>query len=71
MSAVTTRQHDRDDRGIPEPVAQLASSLDVVLTMGHDGNSVHVELLKDHDNADVSELKLALDPTTMLLVREG
>lgn len=71
MSAVTTRSHDRDEKGIPEPVAHLEASLDVVLTMGHDGNNVHVELLKDHDNADVSELKLALDPTTMLLVREA
>ena len=71
MSAVTTRSHGRDDKGIPEPVAKLEASLDVILTMAHDGSSVHVELLKDHDNADVSELKLALDPTTMLLVREG
>jgi hypothetical protein len=31
---------------------------------------VDVGLRKDHDNPRVGELKLALDPTTMLLVRE-
>jgi hypothetical protein len=38
--------------------------------MAHDGKNVHISLLKDHDNPKVSELKLALDPTTLLLVRE-
>jgi len=70
MSATTTRDSKRDDRGVPEPVAHLQSALDVILTMAHDGSGVHVVLRKDHDNPDVSELKLALDPTTMLLVRE-
>jgi hypothetical protein len=70
MSAVTSREADRNDRGIPEPVAHYEDAFDVVLTMGHDGTAVHVGLHKDHDNPNVSELKLALDPTTMLLVRE-
>jgi hypothetical protein len=68
MSATTTRDSKRDDRGVPEPVAHLESEIDVILTMAHDGTGVHVGLHKDHDNPDVSELKLALDPTTMLLV---
>jgi len=70
MSATTTRERKRDDRGVPEPVARLQPGLDVILTMAHDGSGVHVVLRKDHDNPDVSDLKLALDPTTMLLVRE-
>lgn len=70
MSAVTTRDSRRDERGIPEPIAHLEASIDVVLSMGHDGRAVHVGLHKDHDNPNVSDLKLALDPTTLLLTRE-
>ncbi len=70
MSAVTTRDASRNDRGVPEPLAHLESSVDVILTMAHDGTAVHVGLLKDHDNPRVSDLKLALDPTSMLLIRE-
>jgi hypothetical protein len=70
MSAVTTRDAERDGRGIPEPVAHLESGIDVVLSMGHDGQAVHVGLHKDHDNPNVPELKLALDPTTLLLIKE-
>ncbi|MDH3628080.1 MAG: hypothetical protein OES25_10560 [Acidobacteriota bacterium] len=70
MSAVTTRSAERNSRGVPEPIARLEGSVDVILTMAHDGNAVHVGLHKDHENTDVSELKLALDPTTMLLMAE-
>jgi hypothetical protein len=70
MSAVTSRERQRNTRGVPEPVAHMEEAIDVILCMAHDGKGVHVSLLKDHDNAEVSEMKLALDPTTMLLVRE-
>ena len=70
MSAVTYRNSERNDRGIPEPVAHLEGALDVILRLGHDGSAVHVDLLKDHENQSVSDLAVALDPTTMLLVRE-
>ncbi len=46
-------------------------NIDVILHIAHDTKAVHVNLLKDHDNPNVSDLKLALDPTTMLLKREG
>lgn len=70
LSAVTHREAERDEQGIPEPVSQLRDGIDVVLTMAGGGRNVHVGLLKDHDNPNVSELKLALDPRTMLLVAE-
>jgi len=69
MSAVTHRESMIDEKGVPEPVAPLADSLDVILKMAHDGENVQIGLLKDHDNPAVSELRLALDPTTMLLVK--
>jgi len=70
MSAVTTRDAERNERGVPEPVAHLEPTIDVILSMAHDGRAVHVGLHKDHENPDVSDLKLALDPTTLLLIRE-
>jgi hypothetical protein len=70
MTAVTHRDDATDDAGYPAPVAGLVDKIDVILQMAHDTKAVHVTLLKDHDNPDVSDLKLALDPTTMLLQRE-
>jgi len=70
MSAVTHRDADTNRTGVPEPVARLERGIDVILQMAHDMKAVHVSLLKDHDNPEVSDLKLALDPTTLLLVEE-
>lgn len=70
MSAITHREAIMNENGVPEPVAHLEGELDVILRMAHDTKAVHVSLLKDHENPEVSDLKLALDPTTMLLVKE-
>jgi len=70
MSAVTHREAIMNEHGVPEPVAHLESEFDVILRMAHDTRAVHVSLLKDHDNTNVSDLKLALDPTTLLLIEE-
>lgn len=70
MSAHTTRDAKRNDRGIPEPLAHLEQAVDVILTMAHDGNTVNIGLHKDHDNDEVSDLRLALDATTMLVIEE-
>jgi len=70
MSAVTHRESGTDDRGVPEPVARVAAHIDVILKMAYDARVVRIGLLKDHDNPNVSDLRLALDPTTMLLIPE-
>jgi len=70
MSAITHREAVTGAGGVPEPISQVASEIDVILRMSHDTKAVHVSLLKDHDSPEVSDLKLALDPTTLLLVRE-
>ena len=69
LSAVTHRDASADERGVPQPIAGLAGSLEVILGMAHDGTNVHVKVLKDHDSPEVSDLAVALDPTTMLLVK--
>ncbi len=72
LSANTHRESPRDAVGVPEPVAHLKHMVDVIVHMGHQGqNAVQLRLLKDHDNPSVSEVGLALDPTTMLIVKEG
>ena len=70
MSALTHRGVASDQRGIPEPLAKLASAIAVIVQMADDDGSVKLSLLKDHDNPDVAKLTLALDPSTMLLVKK-
>jgi hypothetical protein len=70
MSAVTHRGVASDDRGIPEPLTKLASEIAVIVQMKDDNGTVKLSLLKDHDNPDVAKLTVALDPSTMLLVKK-
>jgi hypothetical protein len=55
--------------GIPEEVARLDDVVSVVLALEPGDGSVVLRALKDHDNDDLSELHVALDPNTLLLVR--
>ncbi|MCZ6462816.1 MAG: hypothetical protein O7A09_00640 [Proteobacteria bacterium] len=64
----------REERvaGIPDSVAQFEDLLGVILALepGPDGDdTVVLRALKDHDNPDLSDLHVALDPKTLLLVR--
>ncbi len=59
------------DGNLPMPIAKHRDVADVILHMAHDGQGVHLSLLKDHDHEDVTDLELALDPRTMLIIREG
>ena len=70
MSATTHREAKRNERGVPEPVSHVEEALSVILSMAHDGKTVQLRLLKDHDNPSVPNLSIALDPTTLLLVQE-
>ena len=70
MSAVTHRGVPLNEHGIPEPLAKLAASIAVIVQMTDENGGVQLSLLKDHDNPDVAKLRLALDPSTMLLVNK-
>jgi hypothetical protein len=70
MSAVIDRQPAAGEDRVPEPVAHVARALDVILSMQPDGGVVHLRLLKDHDNPEVSDSHVALDPNTLLLIPE-
>jgi len=69
MSAVTHRGVPRNENGVPEPLAKLAPAVAVIVQMTDESDGVHLSLLKDHDNPNVAKLTLALDPSTMLLVK--
>jgi hypothetical protein len=70
MSAVTHRGVPLNENGIPEPLAKLAAAIAVIVQMTDENGGVQLSLLKDHDNPDVAKLRLALDPSTMLLVNK-
>ncbi|NLV30352.1 MAG: hypothetical protein GXY47_04275 [Acidobacteria bacterium] len=70
MSAVIHRDSERNARGIPEPLARLEDTIDVILALEPEDAQIKLRLLKDHDNPDVSPIQVALDPTTLLLIKE-
>jgi hypothetical protein len=60
----------------PERITQLPPSIEriedlvsVVLALEPDDDTLLLRALKDHDNPDLSELHVALDPRTLLLTR--
>lgn len=56
-----------DPRGIPVEVARFDRWLAVVALLESRHDHVRVRILKDHDRADVADLRLELDPSTLLL----
>jgi len=61
----------RNETGVkvPESIARLDDLVSVIVALEPDGETVKLRALKDHDNPDLSELHVALDPHTLLLTR--
>lgn len=55
--------------GIPDEVKVLGDVVSVVLALEPGDEAVVLRALKGHDDADLSALHVALDPRTLLLVR--
>ncbi len=53
----------------PNWLATLERVVSVVLTLEPHGETVALRAIKDHDNPDLTALHVALDPRTLLLVR--
>jgi len=70
MSAMTHRGVPVNEQGIPVHLAKLAFAIAVIVQMTDHNDGVHLSLLKDHDNPNVAKLTLALDPSTMLLIKK-
>jgi hypothetical protein len=55
--------------GVPPALAKWLDLVGVALALEPANGHVALRALKDHDNPDVSALRLALDPRTLLLIR--
>jgi hypothetical protein len=69
---LTTQTHreggdDRDERGVPAKVAQFEEYISVIVDLEPMANHVKLALVKDHDNDELAELHMELDPKTLLL----
>jgi hypothetical protein len=54
---------------LPPSVERIEDLVSVVLALEPDNDTLLLRALKDHDNPDLSELHVALDPRTLLLTR--
>jgi len=57
------------ESGLPQAVQSLEDLVSVVLTLEPKGDEVTLRALKDHENDDLQNLRVSLDPSTLLLVR--
>jgi hypothetical protein len=53
---------------LPSPLDRFASHLNVVVFLEPERDVVRLRLLKDHDNKDLADLHLRLDPHTMRVI---
>jgi hypothetical protein len=54
---------------LPSPVEHVEDLVSVVLALEPGDDAVLLRALKDHDNPDLTDLHVAIDPKTMLLTR--
>jgi hypothetical protein len=52
---------------LPNAVARLGDLVGLCVLLQPVGDSIRIRLLKDHDNAELADLTLALDPRTFLV----
>jgi hypothetical protein len=71
LSALTHRDDPvTNAKGIPNPVARFDAWISVMVNLEPQGKAVSIRLLKDHENENVTDLHMKLDPTTLLLLAE-
>lgn len=71
LSAKSEEEPARESTGpasVPSPLRRFYDDVSVIVALLPLGDEVHMQLLKDHDNADMSELHLRLDPSTMRVI---
>ena len=54
---------------VPDSIGRIDDLLSVILVLEPSPEGVALRALKDHDNPDVSDLHVSLDPRTLLLTR--
>jgi len=66
---VTLDSDDDETCRLPAAISDQTDALSVILTLEPEGAEVRLRAIKDHENQELQNLHVALDPTTMLLVR--
>jgi hypothetical protein len=68
LSALSHR-HDQelDERGVPQRIARADEQISVLVSLEPMASHIKLRLLKDHENEDIADLHLELDPTSLLL----
>lgn len=61
--------HSHRESPMPEAVEGMLDLFSVVLSLEPHPEHIRLRALKDHENPDVSDLNVALDPKSLLLVR--
>ncbi len=56
-----------DEQGLPDELKRHLNKIDVLITLRSIENLVQLRLVKDHDYPSPGELKLGLDPATLLI----
>jgi hypothetical protein len=59
-----------DERGIPRELEGFLGVMDVLISLQHHGDHVHFNLVQDHGRLAPKDLRLKLDPTTLLIAKE-
>jgi archaellum biogenesis ATPase FlaH len=68
LSAVAEK-YPTEGGGLPKSVERYAELVDVIVFLKHeDPGAVRLHLLKDHENTNIADLNLLLDPTTMRIM---
>jgi len=68
LSGIVHRDdQDRDERGVPARISRFEELVSVLLRLKPEQDHVRLELIKDHDNKDVADLYIELQPNTLLL----
>ena len=58
---------ESDERGVPAAVAQFEKFLSVMVQLCPEGDHIKVHVVKEHENEEIAQVSLELDPATMLL----
>jgi KaiC/GvpD/RAD55 family RecA-like ATPase len=68
LSALTHRHEPiTNTRGIPNPIARFEAWISVMVLLKTQESAVTLRLLKDHENQNLEDLHMKLDPRTLLL----
>ena len=60
-----------DEQGVPNELKASLGVVDVLISLQHHGDHVHFNLVQDHGRLASKELRLRLDPTTLLIAKDA